>query len=71
MNDRERLLIDGSRDRWLIDGDCSKCRRKEYCGTECTASKRRTRAELLRLIREKIGIDKIDRVLENRGSRLE
>ncbi len=50
-------------ERWLTDGDCSKCRRKEYCGTECTASKRRTRAELLRLIREKIGGDIIDRVL--------
>jgi radical SAM protein with 4Fe4S-binding SPASM domain len=55
-------------ERWLTDGDCSKCRRKEYCGTECTASKRRTRAELLRLIREKIGGDIIDRVLENSGS---
>lgn len=60
-------MSDESRDRWLIDGDCSKCRRKEYCGTECTASKRRTRAELLRLIREKIGSDKIERVLENSG----
>ena len=65
---RDRWLIEGSRDRWLVDGDCSKCRRKEYCGTECTASKRRTRAELLRLIREKIGGDIIDRVLENSGS---
>ena len=56
---RDRWLIEGSRDRWLVDGDCSKCRRKEYCGTECTASKRRTRAELLRLIREKMGVDKV------------
>lgn len=54
-------------ERWLIDGDCSKCRRANYCGTECTASKRRTRAELLRLIREKIGIDKIESVLNDVG----
>lgn len=27
-------------DRWLIDGDCSKCRRAKYCKKPCTKSKR-------------------------------
>ena len=27
-------------DRWLIDGDCSKCRREPYCAKDCTAYKR-------------------------------
>lgn len=56
-------------ERWLTDGDCSKCRREKYCGTECTVSKRRTRAELLRLIREKVGVDKIESVLNDVGGK--
>jgi hypothetical protein len=28
-------------DRWLIDGDCSKCRRKNYCHTTCKKCKQR------------------------------
>ena len=28
-------------ERWLSDGDCSKCRRANYCSKDCTATKRR------------------------------
>ena len=28
-------------DRWLIDGDCSKCRRKNYCNKSCKKNKQR------------------------------
>lgn len=57
-------MSDESRDRWLIDGDCSKCRRKEYCGTECAASKRRTYGYLMEAIRDKLGINQIHNVLK-------
>ena len=25
-----------SGDQWLLDGDCTLCRKKSYCGTPCT-----------------------------------
>ena len=28
-------------DQWKLNGNCEKCRRKEYCHTKCGASKRR------------------------------
>ena len=28
-------------DQWKLNGNCDKCRRKEYCHTKCGASKRR------------------------------
>lgn len=36
-------------DRWLIDGDCAKCRRSAYCSKECTPKTRRTKNELANL----------------------
>lgn len=27
-------------DQWLLDGDCGKCRRVNYCKTTCTKRKR-------------------------------
>ena len=26
-------------DQWKLDGDCNKCRKKDYCGKECRAAK--------------------------------
>ncbi len=57
-------MSDESRDRWLIDGDCSKCRRKEYCGTECTASKRRTYAYIMEMVRDRLGVKKIENTIK-------
>lgn len=38
-----RMIMNTDNDeRWLIDGDCNKCRRAEYCSKPCTANKRRT-----------------------------
>ena len=36
-------LIDATEDneRWLSDGNCAYCRRKTYCGADCTAQKQR------------------------------
>jgi hypothetical protein len=28
-------------EQWLLDGDCSKCRRAKYCGVYCTKGKQR------------------------------
>ena len=57
-------MSDESRDRWLIDGDCSKCRRKEYCGTECAASKRRTYAHIMEMVRDRLGVKKIENMIK-------
>lgn len=63
----EGKIMDGeSRDRWLTDGDCSKCRKKDYCGTECTASKRAINAFIRDRIRKKLRSDKIEEVLRSR-----
>lgn len=29
-------------EQWLKEGDCSKCRRNNYCSKPCTRNKRRT-----------------------------
>lgn len=52
-------------DRWLIDGDCTKCRRKDYCKKECTSSKRAMESLIRNYIRKRIGIDRIQEVLED------
>jgi radical SAM protein with 4Fe4S-binding SPASM domain len=31
-------------ERWLTDGKCSECRRKNYCSKACSAHKRRIKA---------------------------
>jgi hypothetical protein len=61
-------MDDESRDRWLIDGDCTKCRRKEYCDTEFTASKRATCAFIREEIRKNLRSDKIEAALRSRDS---
>lgn len=37
-------------DRWLIDGDCEKCRRRSYCSKACTKQNRRTKIEVGNLV---------------------
>ncbi len=34
-------------ERWLTDGDCSKCRRHKYCSKACSANNRRVRRTVL------------------------
>lgn len=41
-------------EQWLLNGDCSKCRRKNYCSKGCTRYKRRTEAELYSLVANKM-----------------
>lgn len=39
------------KDRWLTDGDCSKCRRESYCTKACKAQKLRKQAVLRELVK--------------------
>ena len=33
-------------EQWKLNGDCSKCRRGNYCSTQCTHRKRRIDASI-------------------------
>lgn len=37
-------------EQWKLQGDCTKCRRNNYCSKPCTHYNRRKRAELKRLV---------------------
>lgn len=41
-------------EQWLLNGDCTKCRRKSYCKKACTKSKRRLNAHMKMLIEGKM-----------------
>ena len=53
-------------ERWLTDGDCSKCRRAKYCSKPCTRQKRRKKAILMAMLQDKTGITRIQNLLEKR-----
>lgn len=37
-------------EQWLLNGDCSKCRREKYCSKPCTRCKRETKAMMKALV---------------------
>lgn len=37
-------------ERWLSDGDCSKCRRSKFCSKQCKPAKLKERAEVANAI---------------------
>ena len=37
-------------EQWLLNGDCSKCRRNNYCSKACTRCKRKTKALMQSLV---------------------
>lgn len=41
-------------EQWKLSGNCSKCRRKNYCSKGCMRYKRRTEAELYALASNKL-----------------
>ena len=47
------MTVDNS-EQWKLSGDCSKCRRKNYCSKGCTKYNRRTKAELYSLVANKM-----------------
>lgn len=54
-------------ERWLTDGDCSKCRRFTYCNKPCTRQKQRKAAILRRFVRSATGIGKIYAAMGDQG----
>ena len=52
--------------KWIDKEICIKCRKKDYCGTECTASKRAINAFIRDRVRKKLRSDKIEEVLRSR-----
>lgn len=53
-------------ERWLTDGNCGKCRRKSYCSKPCTRQKRRRNAIMMEFIRNRTGIDRIQKLIAER-----
>ena len=41
-------------DQWLLNGECSKCRRQPYCKTTCTRAARRRESEMYAFMSEKL-----------------
>lgn len=41
-------------EQWKEGGLCSKCRRQNYCKTECTKHKRRVEAEVTNFVYNKL-----------------
>ena len=52
-------------DRWLIDGDCSKCRRKNYCKKSCTKNKRRIQRNMQMIVYNSLGLTSLTKFLNN------
>ena len=41
-------------EQWLLNGDCSKCRRKSYCSKPCTRCTRALETEVKTLVASKL-----------------
>ena len=41
-------------EQWLLSGDCSKCRRNNYCTKPCTRAKRVTHALMKSMVKSKL-----------------
>ena len=41
-------------EQWKLNGDCSLCRRKNYCSKPCTMNKRDTQAMIHSLVANKL-----------------
>lgn len=57
----------GERDRWLIDGDCSKCRRSNYCSKECKLHRAHRKREMWDTINRVTGFDKVFDAMSTRN----
>ncbi len=52
-----------SNEQWLEDGDCTKCRRGNYCSKPCKKSKERLQRRIKGAIEEATGLNKFYEVL--------
>lgn len=56
-------------EQWLLNGDCSKCRREKYCHKPCTRHKRETKAMIHSLVSSKLNEitgGAYEKIMENR-----
>lgn len=58
-------------ERWLTDGNCGKCRRQKYCSKPCTAQKRRKEAIIRAMVRDKAGITRIQKLIDERRAQID
>lgn len=54
-------------DQWKLNGDCSKCRRKNYCNNECSVAKRRKDLEVKSIIRGALSKTSAGQFIEKHG----
>lgn len=52
-------------EQWKGGGDCQKCRRAKYCKKECRAAREYKRRIISQIIRERTGIDAMERAIHN------
>lgn len=58
--------VPADNERWLTDGNCGKCRRHPYCRKPCAKQKERKAVILKALIKNRTGLDRIQKLLEER-----
>lgn len=54
-------------DQWKSGGQCSHCRRTNYCKTQCRANRMAIQAMTRKIIRERLGINKAVEAIKNLG----
>lgn len=64
MKEEKNIALD---DQWESGGQCSHCRRTNYCKTQCRANRMAIQAMTRKIIREKLGIDKAVEAIKNLG----
>lgn len=57
-------MSDELRDAWLIDGNCTKCRREKYCSKLCTKAKKRRESFIRNMVYERTGIGQMLNVID-------
>ena len=50
-------------EQWKDGGDCKKCRRANYCKTECRAAREFDKKIIGKIVRDAAGIDVIEQAL--------
>ena len=52
-------------EQWKNGGDCQKCRRRAYCKKECREARLYRQRIIGQIIRERTGIDAMERAIHN------
>ena len=68
METEEKNILDA---QWKSEGRCSRCRRKDYCKTQCRANREAIRKKAQEIIRQKLGLDQAKEAIEVLGGKVE